>query len=338
MIKETTIGQIGEILQIAHEKTMYDTLHPVIRKLDMKLVWADKPKVQLTEIPAFSVPGSANSMNKVNYVNNAESCVTLPKRGSVPQTDGPIRSSKEFLSEFISQPQKMENLRFSQAPTLEAFQPDSKPVLGLRKSPGTVSQPNLNFPNRQDRISCVKDRLDQITSVFVSRQEESTQKRNSKFGSRLATIFKAHFRQDWEVFKREVSLELTLLREEHARHQAQKLALQDKEELLKEVVPFFCQVTEKYFDKFRALRGLKELQDNAKCQLIQDFTEFNSKKRVFEGLKLNAIENIQNREKKRLLEFLIRLDTFLTLIKYEAFYKIYSTEEAEINQEGQDYY
>lgn len=197
----------------------------------------------------------------------------------------------------------------------------AKPFLGRPGGSTTASEfqaSEVALTNKQTRINTVAEKLNELTELFREKRERAI---TLKFESLENLITRLNQQRLEDSFKKLVK-ELSLQRLDLLSRKAIKPNYATTIKFMKSNLGTGMEKTEQLLNKFAKKRFLEELKAEVLAEKMDKIRSQIVLNACFSRLKQSAREAAEQKEAEKVLQFMIKLDTYSLLLKFNAFYNL----------------
>jgi hypothetical protein len=174
-----------------------------------------------------------------------------------------------------------------------------------------VLQHNANSPKEQ-RILSIKEKIDDLTEFFEVKRLQIVTDKVSRFATRLQQAFYTKKKEYFEA------LEYELRDDFDTRNKKRTYAKRMR--LFKQHLPSFLPTVSKAIEASSMKNAFEEIRISAVCRSFAETRRLVKLLHAFKSLAANRSQAVEKRQKERTVSFIMKLDTYLILLKYHAFF------------------
>lgn len=188
-----------------------------------------------------------------------------------------------------------------------------KSKLQAAKSGEKGAQQSAASPKEQ-RILSIKEKIDGLTEFFEVKRQQIAADKIGRFASRLQQRFDRKMREYFDT------LEYELRDDFDTRHKKRNYAKRMR--TYKQHLPAFLSAVRSALDASRKSSGFEEIRVSAVCRSFAETRRQVKLLHAFKSLASNRVQAAEKRQKERAVSFIMKLDTYLILLKYHAFFSL----------------
>lgn len=204
--------------------------------------------------------------------------------------------------------------------TLQAS-PESMFMYGFLKERKTDEKPKSTNPSpKASRIKNLVGKIEKISTFFEAKKNQIL---TEKFTKSEVIFSKLLQKKMGENFRKLVN-ELKHQSLDQLRRKVVKPNYATMIKFAKTNLPEGMNKTERLLLRSVRRNILQEIRSYVVCLKVRESCLRIMKQAVMSSLRANAIESIESRRRDRVMSFIVRLDTYLVLLKYQSFFNIKS--------------